>query len=193
MSNPEPPYQYLTGQVGKWNIAISEHKFSDGQDPPGLSAVSVSQAAPCWDQHASACVPQTFEDTRFEHHQSTCDADVSLQHGMPAAVFRKPRSANQSPVSEFWSPRLELDSSGISSPSTISSGTVSSQPVTERDANLKIVQYSPSRTRKTLAPKRDRTGKHSKKIGCYGLSSRPDAIKTDMVRSPCFSTSIHFF
>jgi hypothetical protein len=196
MSNPGPPYQFLADKGNLWKGAISEHTFSNGHDPLGLSAVSVSQIAPCWDRHASNCVPQAFEDTRDEHHQSTSDAGAgagaSLQHDMTAPVFLEPRSANQSPGSEFWSPRLEQDSSGTLSPSTISSGTVSGQSVTKPGINLKILQYSPSRTRKTLAPKRDPAGKPSKKGRSYGQSSRPDALKTDMVRSHRFSTLFIF-
>jgi hypothetical protein len=191
MSNPEPTHQTLTrsylpqvttGQAGPWNIAISQHAFPDGQDTPCLALVSVSQAAPYRNQHASTCVPKTFEDTRAEHHKSTCGADVTLQNDMPAVVFRNPGSDNQSPTSDFWSPGLELDSSGISSPNTIPSETTPSQSAAEPAVNLKFVQYSPSRTRKLLAPKRGRGEEPSEKTGCYILASRQDALKTDMVR-----------
>jgi hypothetical protein len=180
MSNPEPAYQALTGQVGPWNIAISQHTFPDGQDPPGLSPVSASQAAVYRNQHASTCVLRAFE-TRVEHHQSTCDADVTLQYDMPAAVFRNPRSDNQSPASDFWSPGLELGSSSISSPSTIPSETIPGQSAIKPDANLKFV------------PKRGRGENPSEKTGCYALVSRPDALKTDKVRPHRFSTFIPFF
>jgi hypothetical protein len=189
MSHPEPPYQSLAGQPARWNIAISKHAFPGGQGTPGLSPVSSSRAAAYWNRHASTCVPQAVEDTRVEHHQSTRDADITLRHALPAAISRNPRSVDQSPVSDLWSPGLELGSSGISSPCTIPSETVLSQSAAEPDANLKFVQYSPSRKRKTLALKPGHQKQPPEKTRCYGPLSRPDALRTDMVRSLAFQLS----
>jgi hypothetical protein len=194
-SNPKSTHQALTGQEGLWNIAISQHTFPDGQDLPGVSPASASQAALYRNQYASTCVPQAFEDTQVEHHQSIRNAysDVTLQHDIPTAVFQNPQSDNQSSASDFWSPGLELGSSGISSPSTIPSETIPCQSATKPDAKLKFVQYNPSRTRKNPAPKRGRAEKPSGKTGGHALISRPDALKTDVVRSHRFSTLITLF
>jgi hypothetical protein len=193
MSNPESSDQARNGQAGLWNIFMSQHTSPDGQDPHSLSRVSVSQAAQYWNQHASTCVPPAFEETPVEHRHSSCDPNVTLQRVIPPAVFQTPQSDNQSSVSDFWSPGRELSSSGISSPSTILSETIPGQLAAKPEVNLKFVEYSLSRTQKTLAPKHGRRGKPSEKTGCNALISRPDALKKDTVRSHRFSTFIHLF
>jgi hypothetical protein len=113
---------------------------------------------------------QPFVKIPDEREKNTSDNNTLLkQSSQAAASLNSDESLNQSPCSELFSTTSE------------SKDTVSSYSTTEPESQLQVVQYTPLGSSKNSPRKHSRKGTQHKKRRCIGLSSRPDALKTDKV------------
>ena len=157
-------------------------------------AFSTSRAPLLWTLKAPNDISQASEGINDEYYPPANNFDVFLQH-VPTDLLSCPsQSTDQSPVSEFLSPKLDQDSPVITLPNSPPS-SVSAGPSTSEYSHLnglKIVQYSPSGTRKsrpTSRQSRDICSKPQRKRKHSSQSSRPDALKTEKACSLTSSVS----
>ncbi|KAH7395630.1 hypothetical protein BKA64DRAFT_674136 [Cadophora sp. MPI-SDFR-AT-0126] len=135
-----------------------------------------------WTHNSLSDLALSSDSTPDECYLPGNDFETSLQHVFAQVVSCPPPLTDRSPISEFWSPRLERDSSVVTVPSSPLSSIYTGPSTSESRSgdNLKIVQYTLSRKSRSAGRKiRINGSKLPKKRKFHSQSSRPDALKTE--------------